>query len=75
MWVSNLVNGRKLEYPLDDLEFAILVQIEKIPEYGVNSLAEKTLLCNVVLALRELEDLRKTQRQSVGLSFMVPNNI
>ncbi len=65
IYVSDSVRGRKLESPIDDLELAVLVQIQQISEQDLNGRSSRAMLGDIVLALRELSDLRKELANSL----------
>lgn len=56
--LAELVKGRKLEVPIVELEVVILVQIQRMLDEGDHDSADRIVLRNAVLALRELQDLR-----------------
>ncbi len=58
--MSDVVIGRKLEISTGDLELSLIVRIQGIIDAGDHDQADRILLTHSVLALRELEDLRKT---------------
>lgn len=57
--LSRLVVGRKSGVPLDELEAEFLVWIQRILDQGDHNSADKILLYNAVLLVRECVDLRK----------------
>ena len=57
--LKDLVKGRKLQNPLKEIETAILIRIQYILEDGDHDSADRMMWTQTVLALRELEDLRK----------------
>lgn len=56
---EDLVVGRKLQVPVDELETSFMVQIQRILDEGDHDSTDRMLWTQAVLALRELSDLRR----------------
>jgi hypothetical protein len=57
--LEELVKGRRLQIPTEQAELIFLGKIQWIQDVGNHDLADKEVWTLAVLAVRELEDLRK----------------
>lgn len=66
---ENLVVGRKLQVPVDELEAKFMVQIQHILDQGDHDSTDRMLWAQAVLALRELSDFRRRFNDEVYLKW------
>ena len=59
---QELVSGRKLEVSVEELEAELLVWIQRLLDQGDHDQADRLVLVNATLAVRELSDAKAADR-------------